>query len=174
MAGCLVQGSAADLAKKAMVVLDRRFQHWPAAKRAAPRLLLNIHDELLFEVCLPLLPLSSATQPPALPAFGLADSLQKGPASWHAAEQLCGGGSLQLMRRAGAMGPGTGGVQSGPQCHGECWAAAGGAAWQASTGGAAARQVQCGARLGQPDASAVTSGAGAVPPAAYANTHEAA
>ena len=46
-----LQGSAADLAKKAMLDIHRCFRHLPAAEDGLrPRLLLQIHDELLFEV----------------------------------------------------------------------------------------------------------------------------
>ena len=47
----LPQGSGADVAKQAMIRLDREFQRWDtASKGPAPRLLINIHDEILFEV----------------------------------------------------------------------------------------------------------------------------
>lgn len=47
----IIQGSASDIIKLAMVILDqivaeRWPQHWPL-----PRLLMQIHDELVFEVC---------------------------------------------------------------------------------------------------------------------------
>ena len=45
-----MQGSAADLAKQAMVDIDRAFGEMPAVEGRRPRMLVNIHDELLFEV----------------------------------------------------------------------------------------------------------------------------
>ena len=46
-----MQGSAADLAKKAMIEIHNTFQSLPSeAGQLQPRLLLQIHDELLFEV----------------------------------------------------------------------------------------------------------------------------
>jgi DNA polymerase-1 len=42
----VIQGTAADLIKKAMVDLDRAL----AAERLASRMLLQVHDELVFEV----------------------------------------------------------------------------------------------------------------------------
>ena len=47
----LLQGSAADLAKKAMINIHQTFKSLPTdGGRLQPRLLLQIHDELLFEV----------------------------------------------------------------------------------------------------------------------------
>ena len=46
-----LQGSAADLAKKAMIDIHQTFKSLPTdGGRLQPRLLLQIHDELLFEV----------------------------------------------------------------------------------------------------------------------------
>ena len=48
---CKMQGSAADLAKKAMIEIHNTFKCLPSeAGQLQPRLLLQIHDELLFEV----------------------------------------------------------------------------------------------------------------------------
>jgi len=46
----LCQGSAADIAKLAMIAVDRRLAELGAPGPPAGRLLLHIHDELLFEV----------------------------------------------------------------------------------------------------------------------------
>lgn len=43
-----IQGSAADIVKKAMVVIDKMFKN--AFKTNKPQLVLQIHDELLYEV----------------------------------------------------------------------------------------------------------------------------
>ena len=42
----MIQGSAADLIKRAMVAIHRRLQNG----RLSARMLLQIHDELIFEV----------------------------------------------------------------------------------------------------------------------------
>lgn len=46
----VIQGTASDLIKYAMINVDRQLSaHWPAA-HPAPRLLMQIHDELIYEV----------------------------------------------------------------------------------------------------------------------------
>lgn len=62
-----MQGSAADLAKQAMIRLHSVFQQWhqqhpqlPQGTGRRPHLLVQIHDELLFEVgCPHMLPLAA-------------------------------------------------------------------------------------------------------------------
>ena len=57
----VVQGSAADLIKIAMVDLSRRFAQGQGGLPAgAVRMLLQIHDELVFEVPEPLVPAAAA------------------------------------------------------------------------------------------------------------------
>ena len=49
-----MQGSAADLVKGAMIALHNAFEQWqpeaPGTASMRPHLLVQIHDELLFEV----------------------------------------------------------------------------------------------------------------------------
>ena len=46
----VIQGTASDLIKHAMINLDRQLAlHWPPA-HPAPRVLMQIHDELIYEV----------------------------------------------------------------------------------------------------------------------------
>ena len=46
----VIQGTASDLIKYAMINVDRQLStHWPAT-HPAPRLLMQIHDELIYEV----------------------------------------------------------------------------------------------------------------------------
>jgi DNA polymerase I len=46
----IVQGSASDIIKLAMINMDHALmRHWPAGY-PAPRLLMQIHDELVYEV----------------------------------------------------------------------------------------------------------------------------
>lgn len=45
-----IQGSAADIAKKAMVIIARRLQESFQASASQPKLVLHLHDELLYEV----------------------------------------------------------------------------------------------------------------------------
>lgn len=45
-----IQGSAADIAKKAMVVISRRLNDAYQTTPLKPKLVLHLHDELLYEV----------------------------------------------------------------------------------------------------------------------------
>lgn len=45
-----VQGSAADIAKQAMILVDRKVCEKFRNSRNAPKLILQLHDELLYEV----------------------------------------------------------------------------------------------------------------------------
>lgn len=45
-----VQGSAADIAKKAMVLIERNIEEKFRMSRKKPKLVLHLHDELLYEV----------------------------------------------------------------------------------------------------------------------------
>lgn len=45
-----VQGSAADIAKAAMVEIDRQFSSKFELHKDKPKLVLHLHDELLYEV----------------------------------------------------------------------------------------------------------------------------
>lgn len=44
----MIQGSAADIAKNAMVLVERNFAN--ETIKPVPRLVLHLHDELLYEV----------------------------------------------------------------------------------------------------------------------------
>jgi DNA polymerase-1 len=47
----VIQGTASDVIKFAMVNVDRKLaQEWKATAGPAPRLLMQIHDELIYEV----------------------------------------------------------------------------------------------------------------------------
>lgn len=46
----VIQGTASDLIKYAMINVDRQLAlHWPGA-HPAPRVLMQIHDELIYEI----------------------------------------------------------------------------------------------------------------------------
>lgn len=45
-----IQGSAADIAKKAMVLISRQFNSIYQTTQLKPKLVLHLHDELLYEV----------------------------------------------------------------------------------------------------------------------------
>lgn len=45
-----VQGSAADIAKLAMVTIEERFRNKFRHSKNVPKLVLHLHDELLYEV----------------------------------------------------------------------------------------------------------------------------
>jgi len=44
-----IQGTAADILKRAMIAVHARLKSWPGAGTARPRMILTVHDELLFE-----------------------------------------------------------------------------------------------------------------------------
>jgi DNA polymerase-1 len=45
-----VQGTAADILKRAMIAVHGKLKQWPGTGAARPRMILTVHDELLFEV----------------------------------------------------------------------------------------------------------------------------
>lgn len=45
-----VQGTAADLMKMAMVAVDKKIKQWPKEKQNKVRMILQVHDELVFEL----------------------------------------------------------------------------------------------------------------------------
>lgn len=45
-----IQGSAADIAKKAMIIVERNIQEKFKASKKRPKLVLHLHDELIYEV----------------------------------------------------------------------------------------------------------------------------
>lgn len=45
-----IQGSAADIAKKAMIVIESNIQEKFKSSKNRPKLVLHLHDELLYEV----------------------------------------------------------------------------------------------------------------------------
>ncbi len=44
-----IQGTAADILKRAMIAVHARLKQWPGTGPARPRMILTVHDELLFE-----------------------------------------------------------------------------------------------------------------------------
>jgi DNA polymerase-1 len=44
-----IQGTAADILKRAMIAVHNRLKQYPGAGSAHPRMILTVHDELLFE-----------------------------------------------------------------------------------------------------------------------------
>ena len=44
-----IQGTAADILKRAMIAVHARLKQWPGTVAARPRMILTVHDELLFE-----------------------------------------------------------------------------------------------------------------------------
>jgi DNA polymerase-1 len=44
-----IQGTAADILKRAMLSVHARLNQWPGTGAARPRMILTVHDELLFE-----------------------------------------------------------------------------------------------------------------------------
>jgi DNA polymerase-1 len=44
-----IQGTAADILKRAMITAHARLSEWPGTGAARPRMILTVHDELLFE-----------------------------------------------------------------------------------------------------------------------------
>jgi DNA polymerase-1 len=44
-----IQGTAADILKRAMLRVHAKLNHWPGTGAARPRMILTVHDELLFE-----------------------------------------------------------------------------------------------------------------------------
>lgn len=45
-----VQGTAADLLKMAMIEIEKRLQSWPKEKQQKVKMILQVHDELVFEL----------------------------------------------------------------------------------------------------------------------------
>lgn len=45
-----IQGSAADIAKNAMILIDQSIQEKFLNSKHAPKLVLHLHDELIYEV----------------------------------------------------------------------------------------------------------------------------
>jgi DNA polymerase-1 len=45
-----IQGTAADILKRAMIAVHGKLKQWPGTGAARPRMILTVHDELLFEV----------------------------------------------------------------------------------------------------------------------------
>jgi len=44
-----IQGTAADILKRAMIAVHAKLETWPGTPTARPRMILTVHDELLFE-----------------------------------------------------------------------------------------------------------------------------
>jgi DNA polymerase-1 len=44
-----IQGTAADILKRAMIAVHAKLETWPGTGTARPRMILTVHDELLFE-----------------------------------------------------------------------------------------------------------------------------
>lgn len=45
-----VQGTAADLMKMAMIAVDKKLKQWPKEKQQKVKMILQVHDELVFEL----------------------------------------------------------------------------------------------------------------------------
>jgi len=45
-----VQGTAADLMKMAMIAVDEKIKQWPKEKQSKVKMILQVHDELVFEL----------------------------------------------------------------------------------------------------------------------------